>query len=104
MNAFKCSAVVEWRSPLKRPGFIYEVVLVTTGLNIRQQYLLSTHCEFLVWLQEQTATISLYGIKLLVFEERVYILRSSSSFLGPRRQPGSIPSKSTWDCGGQSNI
>jgi hypothetical protein len=78
MTAFTCGAAVGWRSPLKRPGYIYVVVRNTTRFSIKEPYLLSTDCMLVVWLSEQTAIISLYGIKLLVVTKGVYLLRGTS--------------------------
>jgi len=103
MTAFTCSSAVGWRSLLKCPGYIYAVVHNTTVFNIEEPYLLSTNCVLFVWLSEQTAIISLYGIKLLVVIQGVCLLRGTSSVLRTRRQPGSIPSMSIGYCGGQSN-
>lgn len=74
--------------------YIYAVVHNTTGFNVKELYLLSTDYLLFVWLSEQTAIISLYGIKLLVVGKGVYLLCGASSISRPRGQPGSIPSVS----------
>jgi hypothetical protein len=92
MTPFTCSAAVGWRSHCKCPGYIYAVVHNATGFDIKEPYLVSTDCMLFVWLSEQTAIISLYGIKLLVVRKGVYLLRGTSSILRSWRQPGSVPS------------